>query len=402
MLHDPSAHETRFGITWDESRVLEVVRTVVADVERAYGPSGGWPLHPLDAGEADDDWGGVSHGVYLGAAGMLWGLDRLARAGAAMTSIDLRAAGASLHAAYLARCHAPDEPMPSIWIGEAGVLLVADLLSPDSTAADALFDVVRSNARNEARELLWGAPGTMLAAREMHRRTGEERWADAWRESAAAVLEEWHLDEELGCRLWTQIMMGKPDRGLGAGHGFAGNILSLAAGFDLLPVETRDEIVVAATRTAVATAVVEDGLANWPTSAGRDVGGTGARTQWCHGAPGIVGALSSLPREAELDAVLLAGGELTWNAGPLVKGAGLCHGTAGNGLAFLALFARTGDEVWLERARSFAMHALAQVDRQREKHGQSWFGLWTGDLGTVLYAWQCIDGDPALPALTAW
>ena len=286
MLYDPSAHEALIDSPWDEERVLEAIRTVAAEAERAYDPSGVWSLHPLDTGEEDDDSGGVSHGVYLGAAGMLWGLDRLARTGAAMTSIDLAMAAASLHERYLAHFRAPDEPMPGIWTGEAGVLLVAELLAPDPTAADALLGVVRSNARNEARELLWGAPGTMLAAREMHRRTGEERWADAWRESAAAVLEEWHPDEELGCRLWTQIMMGKPGRGLGAVHGSAGNILSLAAGFDLLPEETRDEIVAGAIRTAVATAIVEDGLANWPTSVGRDVGGAGARTQWCHGSPG--------------------------------------------------------------------------------------------------------------------
>ena len=31
----------------------------------------------------------------------------------------------------------------------------------------------------------------------------------------------------------------------------------------------------------------------------------------------------------------IGGGELTWRAGPLRKGPGLCHGTAGNGFAFL-------------------------------------------------------------------
>jgi hypothetical protein len=36
--------------------------------------------------------------------------------------------------------------------------------------------------------------------------------------------------------------------------------------------------------------------------------------------------------------IALGGGELTWRAGPLEKGGGLCHGTSGNGYAFLVLF----------------------------------------------------------------
>ena len=63
--------------------------------------------------------------------------------------------------------------------------------------------------------------------------------------------------------------------------------------------------------------------------------------------------------------LLLAGAELTWRAGAHreEKGAGLCHGTSGNGYALLKTFERTGDERWLERARSFAVHALAQAER---------------------------------------
>ena len=93
----------------------------------------------------------------------------------------------------------------------------------------------------------------------------------------------------------------------------------------------------------------------------------------------------------------LAGGELTWRAGPVAKGAGLCHGTAGNGYAFLALFERTGDELWLERARRFAVHSIAQVERARADHGMSRYSLWTGDLGTALYLADCIDGAGRLP-----
>jgi len=36
------------------------------------------------------------------------------------------------------------------------------------------------------------------------------------------------------------------------------------------------------------------------------------------------------------------------------KGAGICHGTAGNGYALLKTFERTGDELWLERARALS------------------------------------------------
>ncbi len=407
MLYDPSAHEALADVPWDEARVRAAVREIVADADVGYDAgAGSWPLHPRDAGQGDDDHAAVSHGVYMGAAGMLWGLDRLARAGAAHSSIHLREAAVGLHAGYLANCCAPEEPMPSLWVGESGIYLVADAIDPgerSSARAAALLDAVHANAHNATLELLWGGAGTMVAAREMHRRTGGEQWAGAWRASADALLSEWRFDEQLGCHLWTQLIYGKAGPGLGPGHGFAGNIFALLDGIDLLPRSTRDEVVERATRTVLATAVTADGLANWPVAAGAAIEWhDGARTQWCHGAPGIVATLASLPADPDLDAILAAGGELTWRAGPLVKGAGLCHGTAGNGLAFLALFARTGDELWLARARAFAMHSLAQVDSQRKEHKQPRYGLWTGDLGTALYAWQCIDGDPALPALTAW
>ena len=118
--------------------------------------------------------------------------------------------------------------------------------------------------------------------------------------------------------------------------------------------------------TARRYAIVNNGLANWPPLAGGPLESKGTiRVQWCHGAPGIVTSLGAL-----LDEELAgAGGELTWRAGPLAKGAGLCHGTAGNGYAFLTLFERSGDERWLGRARrspaAIARRALAGGSRHR-------------------------------------
>jgi hypothetical protein len=122
--------------------------------------------------------------------------------------------------------------------------------------------------------------------------------------------------------------------------------------------------------------------------------------QWCHGAPGVVASLAALaPGDDAHGALLAAGGELVWQAGPLSSSAGLCHGTAGNGFAFLALLERTGDERWLARARAFALHALDQVARFRASTGRGHYALFTGDVGAALLAAACLQGDAGFPGL---
>ena len=154
--------------------------------------------------------------------------------------------------------------------------------------------------------------------------------------------------------------------------------------------------------TLRATARIEDGGVNWPSTL--QVARPGASPflmQWCHGAPGIVSALSDFPvgHSPEIERLLLGAGHAIWSAGPLAKGYGLCHGTAGNGYAFLALHARTGDPLWLERARAFAIHALGQQARMRAQHGRGRYALWTGDPGLAVFLWHCIRGQGGLPGL---
>ena len=120
--------------------------------------------------------------------------------------------------------------------------------------------------------------------------------------------------------------------------------------------------------------------------------------QFCHGAPGFVVCLADLPGTA-LDELLIAGGEATWFAGPLKKGANLCHGTGRNGYAFLKLYRRTQDKKWLGRARAFAMHAIAQTEADARQYGQSRYSLWTGDLGLAIYLCDCIHGSAEFPSL---
>jgi Lanthionine synthetase C-like protein len=149
-----------------------------------------------------------------------------------------------------------------------------------------------------------------------------------------------------------------------------------------------------------ALAIVNGELANWPTL---DIGsrtGAAPRVHWCHGAAGVVISLARLAAgDDHHDALLSAGGELVWRAGPLARNVGLCHGTAGNGFAFLGLLARTGDELWMRWARAFAMHALDQLTRLRSATGRGRYSLFTGDIGAALLAAACLRDEAAFPGI---
>jgi hypothetical protein len=58
-----------------------------------------------------------------------------------------------------------------------------------------------------------------------------------------------------------------------------------------------------------------------------------------------------------------------------------------------------GDELWLSRARSFAMDAAAQVECTRREHGRGRYTLRMDDLGTALYLWSCVEASAAIPTL---
>jgi lantibiotic modifying enzyme len=392
MLYRPEAFEPLVDTPWSELRVRAAIREIVEDTDAAFrGPKLFWRANDWDG------WHSTSpmKNLYVGTAGVVWALDRLRQRGYTETKLDL--ADLACRNVELFR-NRPDYmkgmklPAPrdsALLTGEAGILLVAWKLAPSRELADDLLARVRENVDNEADEVMWGSPGTLLAAHAMHEWTSDERWRDAWNESADALLSR--RDSE---GYWTQRLYGQEGRGLTPPHGLVGNVQALLPLLD----ENRAETLKRESAALLAgSAVQADGLANWPPRPRPELPGPDGqiRVQWCAGAPGIViGAAAYLDEE-----LLLAGAELAWHTGPpnLEKGPGICHGTAGNGYAFLKAFAQTGDERWLERARRFAMHALEQVERLRNERGHGRYSLWTGDVGVALYAADCIHGTSSYP-----
>ena len=383
MLYEPTQFEALTDQPWEPARVEDAIATIVADADAAFDPEALWPAH---------EWEGWEEplplkSLWVGAAGVTWALDALRRHGHAETTLDLAAAAMrTLELKRAAPDLAADEHYhpASLLCGETGPLLVAFRLTSDPALADDLHALVRANVANPTDDINWGAPGTLLAALAMGDWTGETRWKDGARETATALRARRGDDG-----LWRQ---DDDYRGLGTLHGAAGNTLAL------LRFEP-DEALANETAAVLARhAVREDGLANWPGTPRPQL----ARPrdgriclQWCTGAPGVLaGAWEYLDED-----LLLAGAELTWQAGAHgdEKGHGLCHGTSGNGFALLKAFARTGDERWLERARRFAVHALGQAERLRAANGRGRYSLFTGDVGTALFAAACLRADTRYP-----
>ena len=386
-LYQPEWHEPLDG-DWDEERVRAGIRAIVADADAAFGAESLWPANDWDSWRTPTPL----KSLYVGAAGVIWALDHLRSRGYAEPQTDLTAAAEETLAEWrrepdlMAEIELPSTKESGLLSGETGILLVVFGLTRDAELADDLYERVRENEQSEAEDVMWGTPGTLVAARQMLDLTGDERWRDACRAGADAL---WSRRDGEG--YWTQRLHGEEYRGVGTAHGLVGNVQALRP---LLDAERREQLERETNALLVRSAFVEDGLANWAyierpqlASAAGEI-----RLQWCAGAPGIVVAAADY-LDLEL---LLAGAELVWRAGPPTqeKGAGICHGTAGNGYALLAAFARTGDEEWLDRARRFAAHALGQVERTEGR-----YSLWTGDVGVAVFAADCLEARTRYPVL---
>lgn len=392
MLFDPDRHEPLIESPWDEATARACIESILRDAVDIFAANGVWPAHPLDRSSTDgrDD-------LYLGAAGTLWALNHLAGQGAFAA---IKSAVAEINRTWLGRVASDHEP--GLLTAGTGIALLRAMLEGIEPVAQELAAQIHANSESPVLEFMWGSPGTMTAALWLHEQTQDEAWADRFRRDAQLLWDRLEFVEEAGCHLWVQHLYGHEAPFLGAVHGFAGNAFSLLRGWHLLRVSEQTGWAERLAQSLRRTAIPEDGSANWPQSIGRHrPGRTEMLLQHCHGAPGIVTCLAGLPNSA-IDDLLIAAGELIWRAGPLVKGSGLCHGTAGNGYAFLKLYRRTGAALWLERARAFAMHAIVQHERDKAFYGQPRYPLWTGDPGLAIYLANCIAETDRFPTMDSF
>lgn len=397
MLFTPDRHEALDERLWSEATARAAIARIADRAERELDrTSGRWPLDPADV---DGDDTRPLGGLYMGAAGIIWALTELAAEGLLASRPGDSDLVDRLETGLLAEPEDIDDGGNSVWFGAPGAFAVGERLSPDAARRDRLAEMIAASLDSPALEPLFGHPGHMVLAAQLHARTGEARWADLWSAGAERLLETWHHDEALGAWLWTQRLAGHDARYVGPAHGLVGNVHTLLRGEALLAPKRRVEVEQRAVESLMRLAVVENGRANWPPGAEGPLEQNGRiRVQWCHGAPGVLTGLADVARDdVAWSALMVAAGQLVWEAGPIRDDSGLCHGTAGNAYALLALWRRTGDEQWLERARAFAQHAAGQVEARVERLGHGRHSLFTGDEGVALCLASCVAGDARLP-----
>lgn len=401
-LYDSARHEPLSTTPWSEAAARRAIAGMAASAEAEFDEArGSWPMHPLDDPKTPDE---RYHGLYLGAAGVIWALRDLASAGAINVTGDY--VPCIERGADRARQDIDDgqHGTASFLFGESGALLMQWMATRRPDVADQLYAVVKGNLHNPVNEALWGNPGTVLAAIHMSEASGEVRWMFLVQEAVKAMLADMLVDAETGTWVCEQDLYGRRIRYLGAGHGFAGNVYAALRGAHCTDALTTATFEVRALQTLTATALrgTQDGVdgINWhPYIDAARVVGRLPPAQDCHGAPGIICRLATVPRGEAWDELLRGAGELTWHAGPLSKGPSLCHGTSGSVMACLKLWRRFGDAMWLDRARRLAMHTIQQVEAARQKYGHGRHTLWTGDLGAACTLWNCIRADDRFPTL---
>lgn len=289
-------------------------------------------------------------------------------------------------------------------IGEIGILVPRLLAEPDNKAvAEYLLRCMEETIDLPLYEITSGQSGMMHAALALYRKTNDICWKNIFVKGAKSLMENWKEDIETGEWHWQSQVFGPKRHYYGACHGISGNANILLQGADLLSKSCSEVIIERTISTLNISVKSEANLTNWTLCTKPNI--DKLLVQWCHGAAGIVTAMARTPKSKSSNSALLENllektGELVWQAGPLVKGANICHGTSGNGYAFLYLYKRSGDSVWLERARKFAMHAIEQCQKDSLRYGQGRYTLWTGDVGLAIYLYHCLyPDDVAIPGL---
>ena len=196
-------------LPWEPERAEAAIADIVGDALSHFDEQNFWPAHPQDDFAADGDTS-----AYLGATGMIWGLDYLARVGATNAVFDFRPVLRHLLEANRVAFSKMDYAAHgSLLFGDLGAGLLAMRLAPDSDTANLVYARSAANTDLPIRELMWGMPGSMLACLQMFEMTQDPAGRSSIRSKPRACWMSWKIP--VAARFGDRISMGAMSNGWG-------------------------------------------------------------------------------------------------------------------------------------------------------------------------------------------
>lgn len=381
-------------LDWEDEKSVRCISDIVASSVAGHSGKGLWPSHVDDLENPNDQPNIFYTDMYFGSAGILWALDRLKTFGYS-SELDYESLIEECLKRHLCQDLSYYTPS-SYFLGELGVRLIKHQVAPSDENAAQLVRLAEEGCKTKGMDPMLGLPGMLVGLSlvdldepkvTLILKRGVLRLLDGLTSSLKQA--------ESGQKSPLSDATGRFY--LGAAHGIAGVLYSCYVASAKVGDKSNIELIRAQARNLLhRMSILSENRVNWPT----ELGGVKLVAQWCHGAPGIITSLAPIFRptdEREVE-ILEQAGHLIYEAGPLRKGVGLCHGTAGNGFSMLYLHRLTGKKAWLERAQTFAMNAISQHEEIRQvtlpRHS-----LWTGDLGLAMYLLSFSCPELGLPTL---
>jgi hypothetical protein len=229
MLFDPTRHEPLRTAPWSEARARAAIERIVRDTEARFSAEKFWPPHPKDSDSSEP-----SYTLYFGACGVIWALRYLHAAGAIDRTRDYAPHLGTILERNRAWLASFGTEYASYLMGETSILLLKQWFEPDASTLESLEQLIAGNLDHPTRELMWGSPGTLLAALFLHEWTGETRWADLYRETTRKLRSQLLWSDKHQCHYWTQDMYRRTSTYIDAVHGFAGTASALIRGRHLM------------------------------------------------------------------------------------------------------------------------------------------------------------------------
>ncbi|KAL0210957.1 hypothetical protein P9112_009255 [Eukaryota sp. TZLM1-RC] len=241
-------------------------------------------------------------------------------------------------------------------------------------------------------EVLYGRAGLLAILQQIEKILPETQGQHILRVRQRIVQQLIHNLEKITVGDLPLVLLWNDAPLLGAAHGLSGVLHVLLNDLKLL--DEREKSLVFQSCKAFVRLQLRSG--NFPASIDNK---HEELVQWCHGCPGVIPFLiAAKNRICEIstcgdlaklyDSALVKAIELTWKKGLLTKGPSICHGTSGNGYAFLRYYLDNHIQNSLIDALQFALFASEQeygISRPTSPHS-----LFIGDAGVLLYITDCV------------